>query len=141
MSRNNSNSNSNSNSGSGSGSPFPLLSRQQLEQSVSRNETTNSEEIEIRFDFAYFIQQCGQLLQLPNGTICTAVVFFQRFYTIGSLKQFEPTLCAQACLFLASKVEENSRRVRDIINVAYRVQHPNQPPLQVSQVNKTKNHI
>jgi hypothetical protein len=35
-------------------------------------------------------------------------------------------------LLLASKVEECACRIRDIINVCHRVQHPRAPPMRVS---------
>jgi hypothetical protein len=51
------------------------------------------------------------------------VYYWQRFFSRVSLLDYDPYLAAEAALFLSSKVEETGRRVRDIMNVLYRVQH------------------
>jgi len=72
------------------------------------------------------------LLELPILTICTACVFFQRFFSQCSFAKYDPAIVAQACLLLAAKAEENSRRVRDVINTSFALQ-TNRKELQVSQ--------
>lgn len=42
------------------------------------------------FSIPAFIQQVGMLLELPNLTICTAVVFFHRFYAVCSPDKDDP---------------------------------------------------
>jgi len=69
---------------------------------------------------------------LPTTTVCTAIVYFHHFFGQVSIEQADPQLVIQACLFLASKVEENSRRLRDIINCTHRLQYPRDSPLEVS---------
>ncbi len=89
----------------------------------------------IRKSWSRLIQQAGLRLELPTLTTATAIAYFQRFYCRVSFVDYDPFRTAQAVLFLASKVEENGRRVRDIINTTYRLQHPrlDEPPLQVSK--------
>lgn len=51
--------------------------------------------------------------------MATAQVLFQRFYYTKSFVKHKMLDTAMACIWLASKVEECPRRVRDVINVFY----------------------
>ena len=100
------------------------------------------DEKRLRSHWAAFIQQTGALLDLPNVTVCSACVYWHRFYSHCALQEYDPLIAAQASLLLASKVEENSRRVRDVINVAHATSQPSAPPLAISQLYwDTKEHI
>jgi hypothetical protein len=111
-----------------------LISRSQIEKSPSRADGISLErETQLRMRFAAFTQEAGQRLELPCQVICTAVHYFHRFYSKCSLKKNSPALMARACLFLASKVEENTRRIRDIVNTTYRMLYPEKEPLQVTE--------
>ena len=92
------------------------------------------DEKRLRSHWAAFIQQVGALLDLPNVTVCSACVYWHRFYSHCPLQEYDPLISAQASLLLASKVEENVRRVRDIINVAHAVGDPSAPALAISQL-------
>ena len=92
------------------------------------------DEKRLRSYWAAFIQHTGALLDLPNVTVCSACVYWHRFYYVCPLQEYDPLISAQASLLLASKVEENTRRVRDIINVAHTTANPAAPPLAISQV-------
>ena len=92
------------------------------------------DENRLRSHWAGFIQQVGGLLDLPNVTVSSACVYWHRFYSQCALQDYDPLICAQAALLLASKVEENTRRVRDIINVAHCSVHPSSPPLAIGQL-------
>jgi cyclin T len=52
-----------------------------------------------------------------------------KFYVFHSFTLFHVTEVATACLYLASKVEEQPRIAKDIIRTAYRCLHPEQPQL------------
>ena len=92
------------------------------------------DEQRLRSHWAAFIQQAGALLDLPNVTVCSACVYWHRFYSQCALQDHDPLIAAQAALLLASKVEENTRRVRDVINVAHTAANPTAPPLTISQL-------
>lgn len=64
---------------------------------------------------ARFIQECGRELGVPQLTISVAVKFFQRFFMLESMLAHKPPLVAAACLFLACKVQETLKRLRDVI--------------------------
>lgn len=53
----------------------------------------------------------------PQVTMATAQVLFQRFWFVSSMKNFSVRDICMGALFLASKLEETPRRVRDLINV------------------------
>jgi len=76
---------------------------------------------------AELINQAGIMLQLSQVVIATAQVIYHRFYRginnkPRSVKEFPPFLVAMACMYLATKVEEEQRRHRDILNVFDRLQ-------------------
>lgn len=63
------------------------------------------------------IQVSGLLLKLPQTAMATGQVILQRFYYIKSVINHDVETCAMACVFLAAKIEECPRRLRDVINV------------------------
>lgn len=65
------------------------------------------------------IQECGIRLYLPQVVMATAQALLHRFYYRKSLRDFDAHIVAMSSLFLAAKVEEKQRRMRDILNVCY----------------------
>lgn len=65
------------------------------------------------------IQEAGILLRLPQVVMATAQTLLQRFYYRKSVRQFDAFRVAVSCLFLAAKVEEKPKRIRDVISVFY----------------------
>lgn len=63
------------------------------------------------------IQISGLLLKLPQVAMATGQVILQRFYYIKSMIKHDMETTAMAAIFLAAKIEESPRRVRDVINV------------------------
>jgi len=83
------------------------------------------------------INQAGIMLQLTQMAIATAQSFYHRFFRglrrkRRSYKQYPPFLVAMTCVYLSSKVEEEKRRHRDVLNVFDRLQKKNaKKPLNV----------
>ncbi|KAK9461623.1 cyclin-like protein [Lipomyces oligophaga] len=72
----------------------------------------------------------GNQLRFPIRTMGTAAILFQRFYLFNSLQKFPVILdTALACLFVASKMEDTLKKLRDILLAAHRVRHPNGPEI------------
>jgi len=76
------------------------------------------------------INQAGIMLQLSQIVIAAAQSFYHRFYRglrgkRRSYKQYPPFLVAMTCVYLSSKVEEEKRRHRDVLNVFDRLQKKN----------------
>jgi transcription initiation factor TFIIIB Brf1 subunit/transcription initiation factor TFIIB len=80
-------------------------------------------EIRHRRETCDFLQQAGIKLKLPQLSIATAIFFFHKFYSRRSMKEYERHLVATTCLFLAGKVEETPKKLRDVIAVTYEIQH------------------
>ncbi|KFH67423.1 hypothetical protein MVEG_06155 [Podila verticillata NRRL 6337] len=93
------------------------------------------------------IRIAGEILQFPPATIGTSLVYYHKYraYLHQAYKRGERDneatkadeyLFATACLHLACKCTEVSRKVRDLVNVTYRVMNPNQPVLSLSTATK-----
>ncbi|KAG0271379.1 hypothetical protein BGZ95_000812 [Linnemannia exigua] len=62
-----------------------------------------------------FIMMVGMHLKLPQLTMATAALFFQRFYMRRSFKDYKYYDVAATCIYLASKTEESTRKFKDIV--------------------------
>ena len=63
------------------------------------------------------IQESGILLRLPAVTMATAQAILHRFYFRKSFLRCEMVTVVTASLFIAAKVEENPRKVKDVLTV------------------------
>lgn len=94
-----------------------------------------------RFKGVNFITQVGIMLKLPQLTIATAAVFLHRFFMRFSMIDLpgrpgmHPYAIAATSLFLATKVEENVRRMRELVVACCRVGQK-QPNLLVDEQSK-----
>lgn len=87
-----------------------------------------------------FITQVGIMLKLPQLTLATASVYLHRFFMRHAMQQAnKPGLhhysVAATALFLATKVEENCRKMRELVVACCRVAQK-QPNLVVDEQNK-----
>lgn len=103
---------------------------------------TVAEERDVRSKGVNFIIQVGVMLKLPQLTLSTAAVFFQRFLMRVSIKKARngiPKLhhyqVGAICLFLATKVEESCRKMKEMILAFCRVAQKN-PNLVVDEQSK-----
>lgn len=69
----------------------------------------------------HLIHRAGLLLGLPQSAITKAHHLLHQFYLGRSVLEVAVLDLAMAALFVAGKVEEAYRRVRDLINVFYRI--------------------
>ena len=100
-----------------------LVSSDFLENSKSRRDGVSSkDEIMLRVYGCEIIQHGGQLLKLPQQVCATAQVIFQRFYCKRSFVEFKVEFAAMAATWLASKLEENPRALRWILQVFHRIE-------------------
>ncbi|KAI9503712.1 hypothetical protein GGI25_004580 [Coemansia spiralis] len=61
-----------------------------------------------------FIHNVAKRLDVHQFVASTACVYFHRFYMRQSLGQYHAYEVASACVFLATKVEENKRSLKDV---------------------------
>ncbi|KAK5169604.1 uncharacterized protein LTR77_005581 [Saxophila tyrrhenica] len=103
---------------------------------------SQADEKDTRAKGVNFIIQVGVMLKLPQLTLSTAAIFFQRFLMRASLKKERngiPRLhhfqSAATALFVAAKVEESSRKMKELILAFCRVAQKN-PNLIIDEQNK-----
>lgn len=82
---------------------------------------TPEKERENRSKGVNFILQVGIMLKLPQITLATASVFLHRFYMRHSMESYHYYSMAATCLFLAYKVEECVRKMRELVVACVRV--------------------
>lgn len=62
------------------------------------------------------IEKTGVRLALSQEVIATSITYFKKFEEFGPIKSFSEQESACACIFLASKVLDETRKIRDILN-------------------------
>jgi hypothetical protein len=82
---------------------------------------TDKEEKFVRIFCNSIIQESGIILKLPQVVMLTAMNIFNRFYWKYSFIHFEPFHMLCSSLFLATKIEETYRRMRDVISCCYHI--------------------
>ncbi|KAK9884355.1 hypothetical protein WA026_005305 [Henosepilachna vigintioctopunctata] len=103
-----------------------LLPDEKLSPTPSQNDGLDVEtETDLRIYGCELIQTAGILLKLPQVAMATGQVLLQRFYYSKSLVRHPVEHTAMACIGLASKIEEDPRRFRDIINVFTHIRQVN----------------
>ncbi|RMX45767.1 hypothetical protein pdam_00004190 [Pocillopora damicornis] len=99
-----------------------ILDEEQLQNTPSFKDGLDREvEIDLRILGCEYIQMAGILLKLPQVAMATAQVLFQRFYYSKSLVKHDCEIYSMASIFLAAKIEECPRRIRDVINVFHHI--------------------
>ncbi|CAL9123094.1 unnamed protein product [Musa textilis] len=101
------------------------LSRKDIEDnSPSRRDGTDlKKETYLRKSYCTFLQDLGMRLKVPQVTIATAIVFSHRFFLRQSHAKNDRRTIATVCMFLAGKVEETPRPLKDVILVSYEIIH------------------
>ncbi|XP_063228135.1 cyclin-L1 isoform X2 [Bacillus rossius redtenbacheri] len=95
-----------------------LLPDEKLSGTPSQDDGLDFEtETDLRILGCELIQTAGILLRLPQVSMATGQVLFQRFYYSKSFVRHDMETTAMACVCLASKIEEAPRSIRDVMNV------------------------
>lgn len=119
-----------------------LFTEEELSRSPSQREGMSIDtELLHRSKGVNFITQVGIMLKLPQPTLATAAVYLHRFFMryVMSERPDRPGIhaypIAATSLFLATKVEENVRRMKELVVACCRVAQKN-PNLVVDEQNK-----
>ncbi|XP_073221641.1 cyclin-L1-1-like isoform X1 [Cicer arietinum] len=92
------------------------LTDEQLSKSPSRKDGIDeATETTLRIYGCDLIQESGILLRLPQAVMATGQVLFHRFYCKKSFARFNVKKVAASCVWLASKLEENTRKARQVL--------------------------
>ena len=62
------------------------------------------------------LEKMGVRLCLSQEVIATSISYYNKFKEFGPIKSFTELESMCACIFLASKVMDESRKIRDIQN-------------------------
>lgn len=105
------------------------LSRKEIEDnSPSRRDGIDlKKETYFRRSYCTFLQDLGMRLKVPQVTIATAIIFCHRFFLRQSHAKNDRRTIATVCMFLAGKVEETPRPLKDVILVSYEIIHKKDP--------------
>lgn len=101
------------------------FSRKEIEErSPSRSDGIDlKKETYLRKSYCTFLQDLGMRLKVPQVTIATAIIFCHRFFIRQSHAKNDRRTIATVCMFLAGKVEETPRPLKDVIIVSYEINH------------------
>ncbi|RKP22677.1 cyclin-like protein, partial [Syncephalis pseudoplumigaleata] len=91
-----------------------LFPREELERTPSSEDNISlTEELSMRSKACAMIFSVGIMMGLPQLVLATACVYLHRFYMTRSLKDFQFLEMAATALWVATKVEEQTRRLDD----------------------------
>ncbi|KAK8948189.1 Cyclin-T1-3 [Platanthera guangdongensis] len=105
------------------------FSRKEIEEnSPSRRDGIDlKKETFFRKTYCTFLQDLGMRLKVPQVTIATAILFCHRFFLRQSHSKSDRMTIATVCMFLAGKVEETPRPLKDVILISYEIIHKKDP--------------
>nr|XP_002130166.1 cyclin-Q [Ciona intestinalis] len=78
-----------------------------------------------------FIVKCSIKLSLQDAVQASSSILYHRFFKHCSVEEYDPYTIAATAICLATKVEEQHTRLRDIVNVCHRTCHPDLKPLEL----------
>ncbi|KAK1355375.1 Cyclin-T1-5 like [Heracleum sosnowskyi] len=114
--------------GTGGGGRWYYSRKEIEENSASRKDGIDlKKETYLRKSYCTFLQDLGMRLKVPQVTIATAIVFCHRFFLRQSHVRNDRRTIATVCMFLAGKVEETPRPLKDVILVSYEIIHKKDP--------------
>ncbi|CAM0872651.1 unnamed protein product [Alopecurus aequalis] len=105
------------------------FSRKEIEEnSLSRRDGIDlKKESYLRKSYCTFLQDFGMRLKVPQVTIATAIVFCHRYFLRQSHAKNDRQIIATVCMFLAGKVEETPRPLKDVVLISYEIIHKKDP--------------
>ncbi|KAL7154316.1 hypothetical protein ABFS83_04G226300 [Erythranthe nasuta] len=101
------------------------FSKKEIEEnSPSRQDGIDlKKETSMRNSYCKHLQDLGMKLQVPQVTIATAMIFCHRFFIYQSHAKNDRKTIATVCMFLAGKVEETPRPLKNVILTSYELIH------------------
>ncbi|KAG4305175.1 hypothetical protein PORY_001345 [Pneumocystis oryctolagi] len=128
---------------------WPYFSTKQVASLLSSFRSpslSESKETQIRFQACTWIYLVGKHMKLfityffltktntdilnsPIRTIGSAMIIYHRFHLFNPMSEFSYIDTAATCLFVACKMEDTSKKLKDILIASYNVKHPNGPEI------------
>ena len=84
------------------------------------NAVIDSAVAKAHFRVAQYMMEAGIKLSLQSATVASACTIYYRFFSVCNVTDYDTHLVGAAAIYLATKVEEQPVKLRDIINVCYR---------------------
>ena len=122
-------------SSSSSSTPFrPSPYKRRRSDSVSKETVENNAPIVVPekiINCLLNLHKAGVLLRLNPPTICTAIAYYHRCQQKDDEQplllpeKYNEITIAATCLFLAAKVAETTRRLREVLTTVHRIWNPN----------------
>ncbi|KAG1146631.1 hypothetical protein G6F37_011932 [Rhizopus arrhizus] len=97
-----------------------------------------AKETSARYSSCKFMQDVGRKLGFPQKTISTSQALYHRFYLYYSIKDYSPQDISIACLFVASKIEETIKKLKDIFVAVHSVKYPDSKELDPEQISEDR---
>ena len=94
-----------------------------------------------RRDMFIFVATVGLKLQLPQLIQSTCEVYFHRFFARRDFLDHDLHVIATACLFLAAKVEEVHRKLKDVLRFSYEFQYNERLEIDSDKYNNFKKQV
>ncbi|KAI9026566.1 cyclin-like protein [Phycomyces nitens] len=85
-----------------------------------------------------FIQDVGKKLGFPQTTISTAQALYHRFYVYYSIREYAPQDISVTCVFVASKIEETIKKLKDVFVAVHSVKYPGSKELDPENVSEER---
>lgn len=99
-----------------------ILPSEKLDETPSMKDGLDRDtENDLRSFACEMIQVAGILLKVPQVAMATGQVLLQRYYFSKSMVKHDIEISAMAAIFLAAKIEESPRRIRDVVNVCHHI--------------------
>ena len=103
------------------------LSKGVLASTASTRAGLSQEELHRCIDEeAEFMKSSRAHLKLPQATIATAIVFFQRYVVSNVVRPADRRIVADACVFLAAKAEDSPKYPAKALDVVIKAMHKTQ---------------
>ncbi|KAJ3080573.1 hypothetical protein HK102_002961 [Quaeritorhiza haematococci] len=97
------------------------LSRARLQANIRGFGIDEHAESSVRFKSCRLMRRLCRQLGFPFNTAATAQHLYHKFFATHSIENYDVNKMAIACVFVASKIEETIKKVRDIIAVAWTI--------------------
>ncbi|CEI97973.1 hypothetical protein RMCBS344292_12093 [Rhizopus microsporus] len=109
----------------------PYYTKKQIAtlNSVKKLGPLASKETTAGYSSCKFMQDVGRKLGFPQKTISTSQALYHRFYLYYSIKDYSPQDISVTCLFVASKIEETIKKLKDIFVAVHSVKYPDSKEL------------